>query len=65
MSRREPSHSDHASEPPRLDTHAARVSRKAIEQHRQELQDEALEETFPASDPPSPFVPALPPGRRH
>ena len=26
--------------------------------------EEALEETFPASDPVSPFVPALRPGRR-
>ncbi|RZA34188.1 MAG: hypothetical protein EOP92_16980 [Lysobacteraceae bacterium] len=27
-------------------------------QHESENQDEALEETFPASDPTSPFVPA-------
>ena len=27
-------------------------------QHESENQDEALEETFPASDPVSPFVPA-------
>ena len=26
--------------------------------HENELQDEALEETFPASDPVSPFIPA-------
>ncbi|ATD66529.1 hypothetical protein CNR27_02890 [Luteimonas chenhongjianii] len=26
--------------------------------HREDNQDEALEETFPASDPVSPFVPA-------
>ena len=30
-------------------------------QHREQNQDEALEETFPASDPGSPFVPAQPP----
>lgn len=30
--------------------------------HREDNQDEALEETFPASDPASPFVPAQPPG---
>lgn len=29
--------------------------------HVDEAQDEALEETFPASDPVSPFVPAQPP----
>lgn len=35
---------------------------KQREGHQSELQDEALEETFPASDPISPFVPARPPG---
>jgi len=30
-------------------------------QHHEQNQDEALEETFPASDPVSPFVPAQPP----
>lgn len=34
-----------------------RRDRKA---HESENQDEALEETFPASDPVSPFVPAKP-----
>lgn len=29
-------------------------------QHESENQDEALEETFPASDPVSPFLPARP-----
>lgn len=37
----------------------ARRSRKA---HASENQDEALEETFPASDPVSPFIPAKRPG---
>lgn len=36
----------------------AREQRKAKEN---ENQDEALEETFPASDPVSPFIPAKPP----
>ena len=35
-----------------------RVRRK---QHENDNMDEALEETFPASDPVSPFVPAIPP----
>lgn len=30
--------------------------------HASENQDEALEETFPASDPVSPFIPAKAPG---
>lgn len=30
-------------------------------QHEDENQDEALEETFPASDPVSPFIPARAP----
>lgn len=32
--------------------------RKGDEKHAQSLHDQALEETFPASDPVSPFVPA-------
>lgn len=34
---------------------------KAHDNHAQKLHDQALEETFPASDPVSPFVPAKPP----
>ncbi|MDF4003531.1 hypothetical protein P3W33_09030 [Luteibacter sp. PPL552] len=30
-------------------------------QHHDAIQDEALEETFPASDPVSPFIPAKAP----
>ena len=30
---------------------------------REENQDEALKETFPASDPATPFVPAQPPAK--
>ncbi|MGR4875870.1 hypothetical protein [Pseudoxanthomonas sp. LARHCG66] len=32
--------------------------RRERETHASENQDEALEETFPASDPVSPFIPA-------
>ena len=35
--------------------------RRERKQHESENQDEALEETFPASDPVSPFVPAKAP----
>jgi len=58
MPSRERSPSDHVSGP-RPENHARRPSRKDAERrHSQELHDEALEETFPASDPVSPFVPA-------
>lgn len=40
------------------ETQAQRRRRK---QHESDNQDEALEETFPASDPISPFVPAKTP----
>ncbi|BDU18164.1 hypothetical protein [Lysobacter auxotrophicus] len=35
--------------------------REKRKQHESENQDQALEETFPASDPVSPFVPAKAP----
>jgi len=35
--------------------------RRERKQHESENHDEALEETFPASDPVSPFVPAKTP----
>jgi len=35
--------------------------RAARKEHASDNQDEALDETFPASDPTSPFVPAKPP----
>jgi len=65
MPHRERSHSDHDSDPrrPRPEARARPMSRKEAEQHSQDLQDEALEETFPASDPVAPFVPSRP--RRH
>ena len=43
------------------ETEQERARRK---QHESDNQDEALEETFPASDPVSPFVPAKPPDCR-
>lgn len=35
--------------------------RRERKRHENENQDEALEETFPASDPVSPFIPAKKP----
>ena len=37
------------------------AERQARKQRESENQDHSLEETFPASDPVSPFVPAKPP----
>jgi len=37
------------------------VQRRKRKQHESENQDKALEETFPASDPVSPFIPAKAP----
>lgn len=39
----------------------AEHERERSRRHRESNLDEALEETFPASDPVSPFVPAVPP----
>ena len=36
----------------------ASVGQRAAREHQNDLLDEAIEETFPASDPVSPFVPA-------
>jgi hypothetical protein len=44
--------------PQREETPHEREGRKA---HESELTDEAVEETFPASDPVSPFIPAKTP----
>ena len=41
--------------------HESASDRKRRKQHESDNQDEALEETFPASDPVSPFVPAKTP----
>lgn len=37
------------------------AQRRERKQHESENQDQSLEETFPASDPVSPFVPAKAP----
>jgi hypothetical protein len=47
-------------EEPCIEDAAERARRK---RHESDLQDEALEETFPASDPVSPFVPAIGAGK--
>jgi hypothetical protein len=36
----------------------AEKKRHAQKQHQDDIHDQALEETFPASDPVSPFIPA-------
>ena len=52
-------------DPPANDEHRAyeesATQRRARKEHASDNQDEALEETFPASDPVSPFVPAKTP----
>lgn len=40
--------------------HESEIERQRRKQHESENQDESLEETFPASDPVSPFIPAKP-----
>jgi hypothetical protein len=50
-------HPDHKA-PAKPETPNEKKERKA---HESENQDQALEETFPASDPVSPFVPAKAP----
>jgi len=51
---------DRKDPPPPGKTPAAETpgERRQRKEHESENQDEALEETFPASDPVSPFVPA-------
>jgi hypothetical protein len=44
--------------PDKMESEEERRQRK---RHESDNQDEALEETFPGSDPVSPFVPAKPP----
>lgn len=43
------------------DVHETPAERRKRKQHESENQDQALEETFPASDPVSPFIPARAP----
>lgn len=59
--RKDPEHPDHRDLPGKPETAKARQQRKDRESRNQ---DEALEETFPASDPVSPFIPAKMPSRR-
>lgn len=54
--RKDLNHPDHV--PASAESQDERKQRKTKES---ENQDEALEETFPASDPVSPFIPAKPP----
>jgi len=57
-------HRDRKDPPPRDDSERTPETpghRRQRKQHESENQDEALEETFPASDPVSPFIPAKPP----
>lgn len=42
-----------------------RTQKKAREAHADDNLDKALKETFPASDPISPFVPAVPREKKH
>lgn len=44
-----------------VDYEESSAKRQERKQHESENQDQALEETFPASDPVSPFVPAKAP----
>ncbi|HEY4294202.1 hypothetical protein [Luteibacter sp.] len=55
--RQDVKHPDHG-QPKHQETEAEKKNRK---HHADENQDHALEETFPASDPVSPFVPAKAP----
>jgi hypothetical protein len=55
---------DHKDPPDPTEERDARETlqeRRERKQHESENHDEALEETFPASDPVSPFVPAKTP----
>ena len=57
-----------AKDPPSADSKPlaeSRRQRKAREAHADDNLDAALRETFPASDPISPFVPAAPREKRH
>lgn len=50
----------HPHDPPRKERESP-AEREARKRRESENQDHSLEETFPASDPVSPFVPAKPP----
>ena len=59
--RKEPAHEKDAPEKNRPGKHEQAGQREERKQRENQNQDEALEETFPASDPVSPFIPAKPP----
>jgi hypothetical protein len=44
-----------------VDCDESPAKRRERKEHESENQDQALEETFPASDPVSPFIPAKAP----
>lgn len=50
---------DHPSDTPDKGSESV-AERDARKRKESELQDDSLEETFPASDPVSPFIPAKP-----
>ncbi|MDQ3286810.1 MAG: hypothetical protein M3Q42_00870 [Pseudomonadota bacterium] len=52
---------DPAGTPPRDPAAPAHEPPSEGDQHQSDLQDEAVEETFPASDPIAPFVPSRTP----
>lgn len=56
--RKDIKHPDSGKKPPRPETDSERRGRKS---HESDLTDEAVEETFPASDPVSPFIPSKTP----
>lgn len=56
--RKDPSHPDEKNRSRHPETAEERARRKKNESDNQ---DEALDETFPASDPVSPFIPSKPP----
>ncbi|WP_407354551.1 hypothetical protein [Luteimonas sp. R10] len=54
-------HRDRGDQPPDAGNNGGKApDEEERKRHQDENQDEALEETFPASDPVAPFVPAKP-----
>lgn len=60
MNQPKPNFTDHAKPGPDT-TDQTPAQEQELKEHQSEVQDEALEETFPASDPVSPFIPARAP----
>ncbi|KRE94969.1 hypothetical protein ASG87_16955 [Frateuria sp. Soil773] len=48
-------------DPERPGSAESEAERRLRKQREDEIQDESLEETFPASDPVAPFIPTRPP----